>query len=207
MMDMRCYEEQEQRMACHAMLRWVSKRGEISRVNVLNDCFNIWHAGPFATANGLRVGRHPLHQVQWSEINAALGDILLIMKTARFNFSRYILLPMGNHSKLSPADDNRTHYCLYTDDSFSILPKRHFNQAMSAFFACAKELGNFMETCDPVLRYPYEMSSNKVNSLSGLHTSDEETWTRAMKFLLTNIKWAVVWAAKHATERTQCDAN
>ena len=64
-----------------------------------------------------------------------------------------------------------------------------------------------METCDPVLRYPYEMSSNKVNSLSGLHTSDEETWTRAMKFLLTNIKWAVVWAAKHATERTQCDAN
>jgi len=63
MMDMRCYEEQEQRMACHAMLRWVSKRGEISRVNVLNDCFNIWHAGPFATANGLRVGRHPLHQV------------------------------------------------------------------------------------------------------------------------------------------------
>jgi len=98
------------------------------------------------------------------------------------------------------AGDSRTHYYLYTDDSFSILPKRHFNQAMSALLTCAKELGNFMEKCDPVLQYPYEMSSNKLNSLSGLHTSDEETWTRAMKFLLTNIKWAVVWVAKHITE-------
>jgi len=29
------------------------------QINVANDCFYIWHWGPFATMNGLKLGRLP----------------------------------------------------------------------------------------------------------------------------------------------------
>lgn len=92
---------QEQRDSCCALLRWCSaKHAQLNSISVLNDCFNIWHSGQFATMNGLRIGRHPSNQVDWNEINAALGDVLLLLATVGFNFSRYVLLPMGNYSKL-----------------------------------------------------------------------------------------------------------
>lgn len=148
--------------------------------------------------NGLRIGRHPSNQVDWNEINAALGDVLLLLATVGFNFSRYVLLPMGNYSKLRSVDDQRVQYYLYSDDSFSLLPKRNFNQAMCALLTCAKELGSFVEEKDPALRYPYLINNDKINLLSGMHTSNEERWTKAMKFLLTDLKWAVAWTVKHS---------
>jgi len=139
--------------------------------------------------------------VEWTEINAAFGDILLLLATVEFDFSRYILLPMGSHSKLRSVDDHRVQYYLYTDDSFSLLPKRNFNQAIFALLTCAKELGSFVEIQDPALCYPYFVQNDKINSLSGMHTNNEEKWTKAMKFLLTDLKWAVAWVAKHYGEQ------
>ena len=80
------------------------------------------------------------------------------------------------------------------------MPKRHFNQALGALLACAQELGEYMESRDPALQYPYQLVNNKLASVSGLHSNDEETWTRAMKYLLTDLKWALVFAAKHREE-------
>jgi beclin 1 len=44
-------------------------------MNVANDAFHIWHAGPFGTINGFRLGRLSVEQVEWHEINAALGQV------------------------------------------------------------------------------------------------------------------------------------
>ena len=55
-----------------------------------------------------------------------------------------------------------------------------------------------MEEKDPALRYPYLINNDKINLLSGMHTSNEERWTKAMKFLLTDLKWAVAWTVKHS---------
>jgi beclin len=35
------------------------------QINVPNDCFYIWHMGPFATINGFKLGRLPLYPVRY----------------------------------------------------------------------------------------------------------------------------------------------
>ena len=60
-----------------------------------------------------------------------------------------------------------------------------------------QELGSFVETKDPALRYPYLIQNDKIDSSSVMHTSNEGKWTKAMKFLLTDLKWAVAWIVKH----------
>lgn len=136
-------------------------------------------------------------QVDWNEVNAALGEITLLLVSVGFNFTRYILVPQGSHSKLKSADDSRQQYHLYIDESFSLLPRRNFNQAISALLVCAEELGNFVANQDPVLRYPYLIQNSQIDSLSCLHSTHEETWTRSLKFLLTDMKWTIMWVAKH----------
>ncbi|KAJ3136535.1 autophagy protein 6 [Physocladia obscura] len=51
----------------------------LESTNVYNDAFYIWHDGPFASINGFRLGRLPNQPVEWSEINAALGQALLLV--------------------------------------------------------------------------------------------------------------------------------
>lgn len=197
-MSLYFYQLEERRESIKYMLKWFTCRKiRIKSVNVLNDCFHVWYSGPFATINGFRLGRHPLTKVDWSEVNAALGEITLLLVSVGFNFTRYILVPQGSHSKLKSADDSRQQYHLYIDESFSLLPRRNFNQAISALLVCAEELGNFVANQDPVLRYPYLIQNSQIDSLSCLHSTHEETWTRSLKFLLTDMKWTIMWVAKH----------
>ena len=46
----------------------------LQRTNVYNDTFPVSHDGMYGTINGLRLGRLPDHPVEWTEINAALGQ-------------------------------------------------------------------------------------------------------------------------------------
>ncbi len=46
-----------------------------------NDVFHIWHAGPFATLNGARLGRTAGANVAWEETNAAWGHGVLLLHT------------------------------------------------------------------------------------------------------------------------------
>ena len=63
-MDLELYRLQEHNDTFQTLLRLYSfENSKIAAINVLNDCFNIWHNGPFATINGFRVGRHPSNQV------------------------------------------------------------------------------------------------------------------------------------------------
>lgn len=138
-------------------------------------------------------------------MNAALGEVMLLLVSIGFSFTRYILMPQGNHSKLKSADDSRQQYHLYMDESFSLLPRRNFNQAITALLVCAKELGNFVANKDPVLRYPYLIQNSQIDSLSCLHSTDEEIWTRSLKFLLTDMKWTIMWVAKHTVKNISED--
>lgn len=100
-MSLYFYQLEERRESIKYMLKWFTCRKiRIKSVNVLNDCFHVWYSGPFATINGFRLGRHPLTKVDWNEVNAALGEITLLLVSVGFNFTRYILVPQGSHSKL-----------------------------------------------------------------------------------------------------------
>ncbi|KAL8803927.1 MAG: hypothetical protein Q9182_002894 [Xanthomendoza sp. 2 TL-2023] len=77
----------------------------LQRTNVYNDCFCISHDGYFGTINGLRLGRLPPPQnVEWGEINAALGTAALLLTTVaeklEFKFQGYRIRPMGSTSHI-----------------------------------------------------------------------------------------------------------
>ena len=71
---------------------------------VLEDLFRISTDGPIGTVNALRLGRLTGVSVEWAEINAALGQVVLLLHTAShlhgLKFSSHALVPMGSFSKV-----------------------------------------------------------------------------------------------------------
>ena len=69
------------------------------------------HDGHFGTINGLRLGRLPTFIVEWSEINAAWGQVVLLLhslaKKINLVFKRYKLIPYGNHSFIQSLDPKK----------------------------------------------------------------------------------------------------
>ena len=53
----------------------------LQATNVYNDVFRIWHIGPFGTISGFRLGRTSKEPVEWTEINAAWGQAVLLLHT------------------------------------------------------------------------------------------------------------------------------
>lgn len=59
-----------------------SQRDRLSKINVLNTAFHIWKQGSFGTINGFRLGQLPHSQVEWNEINAAWGQVALLINVS-----------------------------------------------------------------------------------------------------------------------------
>ena len=189
---------------------------KLSSINVLNDAFHIWFTGPYGMINGCRLGRSNIvePEVKWAEINAALGFAVLAISTMAmkiaadprndFHFTRYVPVPLGSFSKIAKADDLRTMLNLYSDGNFGIFAgKRAFNSALIGFLSCVEELGVFVSSRDPTLSIPYPITpgEGRVGGLSisiGTAAGDE-TWTKALKYMLTDIKWIIAWVSKHQT--------
>ena len=80
----------------------------LQRTNVYNDTFCIGHDGYFGTINGLRLGRLPNQNVEWSEINAAWGQTVLLLATVAerlgYTFQGYRLRPMGSTSRIEKVE-------------------------------------------------------------------------------------------------------
>ena len=159
----------------------------LSRTNVYNDTFCIGHDGYFGTINGLRLGRLPNQNVEWSEINAAWGQTLLLLATIaeklQFTFQGYRLKPMGSTSRIEkveypqqPAADssrqnvppgaNTAAPKITTLDLFSsgdvplgrMFHHRRFDAGMVAFLECLSQLGNKVGTS----RMPYPIKGDKI---------------------------------------------
>jgi len=191
--------------------RVCSSLQRLMHINVHNDAFHIWFAGPFATINGLRLGRLPFVQpiVEWSEINAALGHTVLAVDTLAkrlaeldFAFQKFTVMPLGSASRIRKVEDKDASGALnlFTDGNFGYFTgKRGFNNALVAFLSCVDELGSFVSSRDPTVPVPHAITEGgtKINGLPIALSNDYEAWTKALKFLLTNIKWIIAWCSKH----------
>lgn len=172
------------------------------QINVINDAFFIWYTGPFATINNFKLGNLPIQPVEWTEINAALGQAVLavavIASNAGLDFKKFHLIPMGSFSKIIKLEEKKE-YSLFKDTSFQLFPKNNFNSALHGFFTCIKELGDHVTAHDPTLQLPYTIHLNdgKIDELSFKWDSDNEIWTRSLKFMLADIKWIITWSVKH----------
>jgi len=93
-------------------------------VDVLSEVFTIDLDAPIATINGLRLGRQSgVTVVEWSELNAALGQVVLLLHTlARLHlpggaFASHVLVPHGSLCRIHTRKDPSKMYELYGSGS------------------------------------------------------------------------------------------
>lgn len=179
---------------------------KLSKTNVLNATFHIWHTGNFATINGFRLGRLPKEPVSWDEINAAWGQCVLLLhclaKKINLKFQRYRLVPYGNNSFIESLDNKSRELPLYVSGGFMFIWTAKFDQAMIAFLDCLQQFKEQVERDEANFKLPYKMEKGKIiDSINGysfsikMQTNSEEQWTKALKFMLTNLKWSLAYVA------------
>eukprot|EP00040_Diaphanoeca_grandis_P004194 m.27481 g.27481 ORF g.27481 m.27481 type:complete len:443 (+) comp15755_c0_seq2:137-1465(+) len=178
---------------------------KLKKTNVFNDVFHIWHDGHFGTINNFRLGRLPSVPVGWDEINAAWGQTVLLLHTMAmrlgFKFKRYRLVPNGSHSRLERLDDQSKELPLYGSSGFKLFWESKFDQAMVAFLDCLQQFKDHVESRDVHFNLPYSINKDRIGDSNGelsvrIQLNHEETWTKALKFMLTNLKWCLAWVCK-----------
>lgn len=138
---------------------------KLKDANIFNITFHIWHAGHFGTINNFRLGRLPSASVDWSEINAAWGQtVLLLCALARkigVTFERYRIVPFGNHSYVEVLGEDRE-LPLYGTGGFKFFWDTKFDAAMVAFLDCLTQFQQVVEIRDKEFLLPYKMEKGKI---------------------------------------------
>eukprot|EP00070_Physeter_catodon_P001127 XP_007102176.2 beclin-1 isoform X6 [Physeter catodon] len=184
---------------------------KLKKTNVFNATFHIWHSGQFGTINNFRLGRLPSVPVEWNEINAAWGQTVLLLHALAnkmgLKFQRYRLVPYGNHSYLESLTDKSKELPLYCSGGLRFFWDNKFDHAMVAFLDCVQQFKEEVEKGETRFCLPYRMDveKGKIEDTGGSGGSysiktqfnSEEQWTKALKFMLTNLKWGLAWMQKN----------
>ncbi|KAL1435090.1 hypothetical protein MTO96_001633 [Rhipicephalus appendiculatus] len=189
-----------------------NKLSMLHKTNVFNATFHIWHNGHFGTINNFRLGRLPNVPVEWSEINMAWGQTVLLLHSLaekmEMTFLRYRLVPFGNHSYLMCLEDPTRELPLYFAGGFKFLWDTKFDHAMVAFLDCLQQFREQVSKRDSNFCLPYRIDKGKIeDSNTGqscsikIQFNSEEQWTKALKFMLTNLKWGLAWVSAHFAAR------
>nr|XP_023922773.1 beclin-1-like protein isoform X1 [Quercus suber]POE97601.1 beclin-1-like protein [Quercus suber] len=175
----------------------------LKRTNVLNDAFPICQEGEFGTINNFRLGRLPKVPVEWDEINAAWGQACLLLHTMcqyfrpKFQY-RIKIIPMGSYPRI--MDSNNNTYELF--GPVNLFWSTRYDKAMTLFVTCLKDFAEFarlrdMENNippDKQFKLPYKIENDKVGTYSITQSfNKQENWTKALKYTLCNLKWALFW--------------
>lgn len=204
----------DEQMSAQFQLHYTTEQlNRLKKTNVLNSTFHIWHNGHFGTINGLRLGRLQTVPVEWAEINAAWGQTVFLLSTlARFTgveFERYRLVPYGNQSFLEPLESKKKLLPLYSSAGLRIFTDSKFDAAMVGFLDCLNQLkGHIEKTSQPHFMLPYNIDKDKIGDATKEFYSiktqfnTQERWTKALKFLLTNLRWALTWVAANSTQNS-----
>ncbi|XP_076913065.1 beclin-1-like protein [Bidens hawaiensis] len=175
----------------------------LKRTNVLNDAFPIWYDGEFGTINNFRLGRLPKIPVEWDEINAAWGQACLLLHTMSQYFRpkyqyRIKILPMGSYPRIMDSSNNT--YELF--GPVNLFWSTRYDKAMTLFLTSLKEFAEFAKSKDKennipaekCFKLPYKIENDKVESYSITQSfNKQENWTKALKYTLCNLKWALYW--------------
>ncbi|KAI0212943.1 Beclin-1 [Lamellibrachia satsuma] len=189
-----------------------SQLDKLKKTNVFNTTFHIWHSGHFGTINNFRLGRLPSVPVEWNEINAAWGQTVLLLHSLAnkmdLEFQRYRLVPYGNHSFVESLSDKSKELPLHASGGFRFLWDTKFDQAMVAFLDCLQQFKEEVEKGGTGFSLPYKMEKGRIeDSNTGtsysikIQFNSEEQWTKALKFMLTNLKWGLAWVSSQFTSK------
>lgn len=198
---------------------------KLRKVNIYNETFKISHEGPFGIINGLRIGGFEDIKVPWQEINAALGQIVLLLATIatklKIKIEGYKLQPMGSVSKISKFQEEEQEwvtYEAYSSENFKLgklfRKETSFDRAMECLLEIVQKMAIWLSRSGSTgngengnedndeLELPYVMHKDKINGISvklfGGRPNIE--WTTAMKFLLTNAKWLLAFSSSRLVQ-------
>lgn len=218
-------ERDERDSLCHQVAKETVLLEALQRTNVYNDSFCIGHDGHFGTINGLRLGRLPDHSVEWPEINAAWGQVVLLLVVVAeklgFAFSGYRLLPIGSCSKVerieypapnTPGKPKITQHELFTSGDLPLglgFLHRGFDNAMVCFLDCLGQLGHHVAhpATGQGVKMPYEIKKDRIGDDKRMASiklgafSQEEEWTKACKNTLTCCKFLLAHASRIDDQR------
>lgn len=186
----------------------------LKNTNVLNDAFPIYHDGEFGTINNFRLGRLPKIPVEWDEINAAWGQACLLLHTMSSYFGskfqyRIKIKPMGSYPRI--VDSNNNTYELF--GPVNLFWSTRYDKAMTLFLTCLKDFAEFARLKDqennipPEKRFklPYKIENDKVENHTITQSfNKQESWTKALKYTLCNLKWALYWFVGNTNFQPPC---
>ncbi|VEU21766.1 DEKNAAC102379 [Brettanomyces naardenensis] len=181
----------------------------LRKADVFNDTFDISSDGLFGTINGLRLGSLDETKVSWHEINAALGQIVLLLSVCirilGLKIPEYNLIPMGSTSKIEKVETGppatKTVLDLFSMGEFSIgrlYTHNKLDAGMIALVDVVRKLGEELKRIDSGNELPFIMTKDKVagyNIKPSARGSNEE-WTTACKHLLMNVKWILTFCVQ-----------
>ena len=160
---------------------------------------------PFSIIEG-KAGQAATVRIPWIEINAALGHLALLLSTleSRTNAGislRHVIVPLGSYSKIGirGRSDSVSLYNLYSDDSFQFFGKRNFNTALQCMAECVVDAAEAIQKHDRTIAIPHVIENQRdcttVGGISIAYGNDGVEWTRAMKYLLTDVKHLLTYKA------------
>ena len=201
---------EDQRSVDYQLQYMTEQLDRLKKTNVLNSAFHIWHNGHFGTINGLRLGRLQTVPVEWSEINAALGQAALLLVTLARNagatFARYKVMPYGNQSFIDSLEGKKKSLPLYSSAGLRIFADSKFDQGLVAFLDCLNQLKEHIEfSSGSRFALPYTISKDRIGNGQELYSvktqfNTLEGWTKALKFVLTDLRWALTWISANSMQ-------
>lgn len=189
-------------------------RASLSRLRCLrvrSDAFFIWHEEPYATINRARLGRATGRVPEWSEINAALGQLALLLTITAssfkggaggrpaFQFKKWFIVPCGSFSEITEKGRSgggaERHPLYFNSGAWSLVgasPASKLGSALQKLMQCLHELGAYVQQLDPAFKLPYDVSPGG-DRVGGLPVAPvgSEPWTRAMRYAACDVKWLV----------------
>lgn len=147
-------------------------------------------------------------KVPWTEVNAALGHVVLLVQIlSDFHVQKlpHALHSMGATSKITIKGS--LYHCYFEESSlWGRHNLRNFHTALNGLCDCIRALSNAQT--DKTIAMPHDMvydnSSWKIGGMPLVHgygSISGVEFTRACKYLLTNLKWLVAYSVKHHAER------
>ena len=78
-------------------------------------------------------------------------------------------------------------------------PESHFNLGLAALLSCLDQLMTHVHTQARAMRFPYKVSTPLIGGCSILYLKKPTEWTKAVKYMMTNLKWLLTWVSSIKT--------
>lgn len=168
----------------------------LRQTNVFGKIFSVSHEGLIGTINGLRLGCLEDVKVTWPEINAALGQIVLMINTTlkilNISLENYRLLPMGSRSRIEMLSPRGRMINLYANaNPLGSSIGGLLGNALGSMFSSpplSEELLHLDKVVQQLAKHagynlPYTNALNWDKWLGWEH------WTQQLRLLLGNAHW------------------